>query len=117
MRVMDTDSIFYLTQFPEKCLQKAEKEKNRKYLRAFLQKCLPFYPFFVYMDSLLGVEEEATLKIIQPYFRMCGYKKSRVALTLARATRNFICISLVPAIKISVQQSQWEDSSGLHLFQ
>ena len=63
------------------------------------------------VDGLLGVDEEVLLKGIasrlatkwkQPYSRMCGYVKSRVAITLVRATHHCIQVSWVPAHKITV---------------
>ena len=77
------------------------------------------------MDGLLGVEETATLKRIssrlatnrkQSYSKTCGYVKSRIAITLVRATHRCIGGSRVTAHRISVQRPQWEDGAGLNLF-
>ena len=77
------------------------------------------------MYGLLGVEEMATLKMIasrlatkcrQTYSKTCGYVKSRVAITLVRATHRCLRESRVPAHRISVQRPQWEDGAGLNLF-
>ena len=77
------------------------------------------------MDGLLGVEATATLKRIasrlvnywrKPYSKTCGYVKSRVAITLVRATHRCLCGSQVPAHRISVQRPHWEDGAGINLF-
>ena len=46
----------------------------------------------------------------------CGYVKSRVAITLVRATHQCIRGSRVPAHRISVKRPQWEYGAGLNLF-
>ena len=95
------------------------------YLEACLQQRRHFSPFVASVDRLLGVEATAALKRIasrldtkwkQPYSKMCGYVKSRVAITLVRATQRCLRGSRVPAHRISVQQPQWEDGAGLNLF-
>ena len=95
------------------------------YLEAFLQQRPHFSPFFASLDGLLGVEATATLKRLasslatmwkQSYSKMCGYVKSRITITLVRATHRCIRGSWVPAHRVSVQRPQWEDVEGLNLF-
>ena len=92
--------------------------EKRMYLDACLQQRRHFSPFVASVDGFMGVEATATLKRIasslatkwrQPYSRMCGYVKSRIAITLVRSTHQFIRGSRVPAHRISVQRPQWED--------
>ena len=125
MRVVNTDALTYQSKAPEKFLYEAKKGKKKMYLEACLQQRRHFSPFVALADRLLGVEETATLKRIasrlatkwkQPYSKTCGYVKSRVAITLVRATHRCIRGSRVPAHRISVQQSKWEDGVGLNLF-
>ena len=125
MRVVNTDALTYQLKEPEKCLHEAEKGKKKMYLEACLQQCRHFFPFVASVDRLLGVDTTATLKRIasrlatnwkQPYSKTCEYVKSRVAITLVRATHSFIRGSCVPAHRISVQQPQWEDGAGINLF-
>ena len=82
-----------------KCLHEAEKEKKKMYLEACLQQRQQFSPFVASVDKLMGVEAMATLKNIasrlatkwkQSYSKTCGYVKSRIAITLVRATHCFI---------------------------
>ena len=82
-------------------------------------------PFVASVDQLLGVEATAILKRIasrlatkwrQPYSKTCGYVKSRVAITLVRATHRCLRGSRVPEHRISVQRPQWEDGVGVNLF-
>ena len=95
------------------------------YLEACLQQRQHFSPLAALVHGLLGVEATATLKNIasrlatkwrQPYSKTCGYVKSRVAITLVCATHRCLRGSRVPAHRISMQRSQWEDGAGLNLF-
>ena len=95
------------------------------YLEACLQQRRHFSPFVASVEGLLGLKATANLKSIasrlatkwrQPYSKTCGYVKSRVAITLVRATHRCLHGSRVPAHRISVQRPQWEDGVGLNLF-
>ena len=125
MRVVNTDTVSYVCPSSEKCLQEAKRGKEKMYLEACLQKRRHFSPFVASVVGLLGMEATATLKSItsrlatkwwQPYSKTCGYIKSRVAITLLRATHRCLRGSRVPAHRISVQKPQWEDEAGLNLF-
>ena len=95
MRVVNTDAKSYWGKSPEKCLEEAEKSKKKMYLERCLQQCRNFSPFVASVDGLLGVEATATLKRIascltskwrQSYSKTYRYVKSRIAITLVRAT-------------------------------
>ena len=125
MRVVNTDAKFYWEKSPERYLEEAEKGKKKMYLEACLQQRRHFSPFVASVNGILGVEATATLKRIairlvskwkQPYSKTRGYVKSRIAITLVRATHRCIQGSRVPAHKISVQRPQWDDGAGLALF-
>ena len=125
MRVVNTDSQSHLSKTPEKCFQEAERAKKKMYLEACLQQRRHFSPFVTSVDGLLGVEAGATLKRLsaylatkwrQPYSKTCRYVKSRISITLVRATHRCIRGSMVPAHKISLQCPQWEDGAELNLF-
>ena len=116
MCVVNTDALTYLSKAPEKCLHEAEKGKKKMYLESCLQQRRHFSPFVASVDGLLGEEVTATLKRKasrlatkwkQPYSKMCGYVKSRFAITLVRATHRCIRGSRLPAHRISVQQPKW----------
>ena len=94
---MKTDALTYQSKAPEKYLHEAEKGKKKMYLEACLQQRRNFSPFVASLDGMLGAEATATLKRIasrlatkwkQPYSNTCGYVKSRVAITLVRATQS-----------------------------
>ena len=113
MRVVNTDAPTHQKKDPEKCLHEAERGKKKMYLEASLQQRRHFSPFFALVEGLLGVEATATLKRIasrlatkwkQSYSKTCGYVKSRIAITLVRATHRCIRGSRVPAHRISVQR-------------
>ena len=94
------------------------------YLEPCLQQLRHFSPCVASVDRLLGVEATATLNRLaiclatkwkQSYSKTCGYAKSRIAITLVRATYRCIRGSRVPEYRISVQRPQWEDGAGLNL--
>ena len=125
MRVVNTDTPTHRTKDPAKCLHEAKRGKKRMYLEACLQQRRHFSPFVALVDGLLGVEELATLEMLgtrlatkwkQSYSKMCGYVKSRIAITLVHTTNRCIRVSRVPAHQISVHRPQWEDGTGLNLF-
>ena len=64
MRVMSTDKKSHITKTSERCLNDSVREGNKIYLEACLQQRRHFSPFVISVDELLGVEAEATLKII-----------------------------------------------------
>ena len=85
------------------------------YLESCLHQRRHFSPFVASVDGLLGVEATTTLKMLasrlaiewkQPYSKTCGYIKSRITITLVRATHRCIQGSRVPAHRISVQRPQ-----------
>ena len=80
---------------PKKCLETSYEEKKSNYLVACLKQRRHFTPFVVSVDGLLGVEADEILKRIssrlekkwkETYSCTCGYVKSRVVITLVRAT-------------------------------
>ena len=125
MRVVNTDTKTHAVKNTEKCLQEAERGKNRIYLEACLQQRRYFSHFVASVYELLGVEATATLKMIvsrlatkwwQPYSKTCGYVKNKISITLVRATHRCIQGSKVPEHRISVHRPQWKDGAGLNLF-
>ena len=64
MRVVNTYANSHSAKTPEKCLHEADRTKKKMYLEACLQQRIHFYPFFASVNELLGVEAEATLKMI-----------------------------------------------------
>ena len=125
MQVVNTDAQSHRTKYPEKCPKETERGEKRMYLEACLQQRRNFSPFVASVDGMLRVEATATLKRLasrratkwnQYYSKACGYVKSRIAITLVRATHHCIQGSQVPVHRISVQRPQWEDDTGLNLF-
>ena len=125
MRAVKHAAKSHLAKTPEQCLQEAEGAKKNMYLEACIHQRQHFSPFVVSFDGLLGLEASATLKMIasrlttkwwHPYSRTCGYVKSRISITLVRATQRCIRGYRVPAHNTRVQQPQWKDGSGINLF-
>ena len=63
-----------------------------------------------------GIASRLVTKWKQTYSLMCGYVKSRLDITLFRATHLYIRSSWVPAQNIRVQQINLEDGAILHIF-
>ena len=115
MHVVNIDAKSHSAKTPEKCLQEAERKNKKMHQETCLQKRQHFPPFVNSVDGLMGVEVAANLKNIsrrlttkwrQPYSRTCGYVKSRIVITLVRATHRCIQEYRVPEHKISVQRMQ-----------
>ena len=64
MRVVNTDAKSCWEKSPEKCLEEAEKSKNKMHLELCLQKSRHFSPSVASVDGLLSVEATAKLKRI-----------------------------------------------------
>ena len=62
--VVNTDAVSQKYKTPKKCLDISEREKNKNYLHACLNKRQNFIPFVSSMDVLLGVKAAARLKRI-----------------------------------------------------
>ena len=125
MRVINTGSKYHLSNTPEKFIPEAARSKKKIYLKACLHQCWNLLPFVAPIDGLLGVEAGDTMKRIssrlttrwhQPHSRMCRYVKSRIAITLVRATHRCIRGFRLLANRISVQHLKWEYGSRLKLF-
>ena len=125
MHFVNTDAKYHTMKTREKCLQDAERGKKWIYLEACLQQRRHLSPFVSSVDGLLVVEATTTLKRLasrlatkwrQSYSSTCGYVKSRITITLVRATHRCIRGSRVTAHRISVQDPHWEEGAGLKLF-
>ena len=99
--------------------------KKKMYLEECLQQCRKISPFVTSIDGILGVEAADNLKRIATrlttkwhklYYRTCRYVKSRIAITLVRATHRCIRGSRVRTHNISMQRPQWEYGAGINLF-
>ena len=64
MRVVNTDTVYYQSKTPEKCLYTAKRENKNNYLNNFLNERRHFTHSAALVDGLLWVDAEATLKHI-----------------------------------------------------
>ena len=95
MQLVNTDDPTHRTKDPARCLHEAERGEKRMCLEPCLQQRRHFSTFVASVDGLLGLEAMATLKRLasrmatkwkQYYSKTCGYVKSKIAITLMRAT-------------------------------
>ena len=84
-----------------------------------------FTPLVALVDCLLEFKAEVTLKRIasllatkrkEYYSHTCSYMKSRLTITLVKATHRCMYGGRVMASHISVKRPHFEDSAGLYLY-
>ena len=122
-RVVNLDSKSYRNKKPEKVLEQAEREKNKKYLEACRAQRRDFVPFVVSTTGLIGKEGQFFLKRLaivlaqkhkKEYSAVCGYVKAYVSVAIARSVHYCLRGSRVPTTKMSSKiYPQWEDGAGM----
>jgi hypothetical protein len=72
-------------------LEGHEREKKKKYLKAYLKQRWHFSPFVVSTNGLLGKESQTLLKKLsvllaekweKPYSEICGYVNARMSIAM-----------------------------------
>ena len=99
MRIVSTEAVSYQSKTPDKCLEIAEREKKSKYLHTCINERRHFNPFVNSVNRLIRVEAEVMFKRItsrlaskqkELHSRICEYVKSKLVITLVRATHRCI---------------------------
>ena len=99
IRVSDVDAPSYVDSKPEKVLENAEKAKKRKYAKHCHDGRKSFVPLVFSADGLRGKEASAAMKRLaslladkwqRQYSEMCGYVRSRMAISLAHSLSHCI---------------------------
>jgi hypothetical protein len=123
IRVTDTDAPTYRGQAPRKVLAKQEKEKKDKYVEHCLARRRHFTPLVFSVDGLRGIEAEAAVKRLasrlaakwkRTYSEVCGYVRSRLALTLVRTTS--LCLRGARDPTARATHAVWDSGTGLALY-
>ncbi len=123
IRVTDTDAPTYRGLAPRKVLARHEKEKKDKYVEHCLARRRHFTPLVFSVDGLRGAEAEAATKRLasrlaakwkRTYSDVCGFVRSRLALTLVRTTSLCLRGSRDPTSRASF--AQWDSGTGLALY-
>jgi hypothetical protein len=123
IRVTDTDAPTYRGLAPRKVLAKHEKEKKDKYVEHCLARRRHFTPLVFSVDGLRGAEAEAATKRLasrlaakwkRTYSEVCGFVRSRLALTLVRTTSLCLRGARDPTARASF--AQWDSGAGLALY-
>ncbi len=124
VRVTDTDAPYHRGQDPHKILAKHEKEKKEKYVDACLARRRTFTPLVFSVDGLRGTEASAATKKLasrlsakwmRAYSEVCGFVRSRLAITLVRTTSQCLRGARDPTARAS--HATWETGAGLALYQ
>ena len=124
IRVTDTDAPSNRNQDPHKVLARHEKEKKDKYVEPCLARRRTFTPLVFSVDGLRGAEASAASKKLasrlsakwkRAYSEVCGFVRSRLAITLVRTTRQGLRGARDPTARAS--HATWETGAGLALYQ
>jgi hypothetical protein len=123
IRVTDTDAPSYRGLPPKKILEKHEKEKKAKYLEPCLARRRHFTPLVFSVDGMRGAEAEAATKRLasrlaskwkRTYSEVCGFVRSRLALTLVRTTS--LCLRGARDPSARASHATWDSGAGLALY-
>ena len=124
IRVTDTDAPSNRNQDPHKVLARHEKEKKDKYVEPCLARRRTFTPLVFSVDGLRGAEASAASKKLasrlsakwkRAYSEVCGFVRSRLAITLVRTTSQCLRGARDPTARAS--HATWETGAGLALYQ
>ena len=94
VRVTDVDSASKSKQDPKKILAQQEREKKSKYVEHCQARRRHFTPLVFSVDGLRGAEAESATKRLssllaskwkRAYSEVCGFVRSRLAITLVRS--------------------------------
>jgi hypothetical protein len=124
IRITDTNAPTYRGQDPHKVLAKQEKEKKAKYVGPCLAGRRTFTPLVFSVDGLRGTEANAASKQLasrlsakwkRAYSDVCGFVRSRLAITLVRTTSLCLLGARDPTARAS--HPTWESGTGLALYE
>ena len=123
VRVTDTDCKSNIADDPSKVLSRQEKEKKKKHSKACNDAHLHFTPLVFSVDGLEGSECTAACKQLASklsakwncqHSQICGFVRSRMALTLVRATSRCFRGSRTPRQRVG--SLEWASGSSVRLF-
>ena len=106
-----------------KILSRQERKKKDKYLEPCLECRHHFTPLVFSVDGLQGVEATAACKRLaaclskkwsRSYSEVCGFVRSRIAISLARTTSLCLRGSRDPTSRLPM--TQWDSGLGLGLY-
>ena len=123
IRVTDVDARSYRSTDTKKVLRRHEEEKKKLYNDACLARRRSFTPLVFSVDGLRGQECEAASKRLasllaakwsRTYSEVCGFVRSRLALSLARSASRCLRGDRNPVHRSPI--TGWESGAGLALF-
>ena len=126
IRVVNPDSSSYRRIDHTQVVNRAEREKKRKYEEECLNQRKSFTPFVTTTDGFIGVEGEKVMKRLaghltrkwkKEYAPMMEYVRSRISMAMVRATHQCLRGSRVPVHLTSVTRPLWDDGRGIGLYQ
>ena len=123
VRIVDTDAPTYRSRDPAKVLASHEKQKKGKYLGACLKRRRHFTPLVFLVNGLMGAGATAACKRLasllsskwgRTYSEVCGFVRSRLAISLVRATS--LCLRDARDPTARTPLPYWESGTGLELY-
>ena len=123
VRITDTDCRSNRHTEPHKILARQEKEKKQKYLDPCLERRRTFTPLVFSVDGLRGKECAAASRRLalllskkwsKTYSQVCGFVRSRLAISLVRAASMCLRGTRDPTAKAT--HPIWETGHGLGLY-
>ena len=123
VRVTDTDAISKTKSDPRRILAYHEKEKKTKYLDHCLARRRHFTPLVFSVDGLRGGEADAATKRLaallankwkRAYSDVCGFVRSRLAITLVRNASQCLRGARDPSAR--QRHAVWDTGAGLSAY-
>jgi hypothetical protein len=124
IRITDTDAQSNRSKPPKKVLAIQEKEKKDKYVEPCLARRRQFTPLVFSVDGLRGAEADAATKKLasllaakwkRTYSEVCGFVRSRLAITLVRTTS--LCLRSARDPTPRASHAVWDSGAGLALYE
>ena len=126
VRVTNLDSTSYKKRDLGKVLESQAKEERNKHLEACKRQRKDFSSFVVSTDGMLEDEANEVVNKLSkflaskwdsPFSIVIGFVRARISIAIARATNRCIRGSRINRRMMSYPFPQWEDGTGLTLFQ
>ena len=123
IRVTDTDAPSNRKLEPRKVLARQEREQKDKYVEHCLAQRRHLSPLVFSLDGLRGAEAENATKRLasllaskwkRAYSEVCGFVRSRLAITLVRTTT--MCLRGARDSAARTTHATWDSGVGLALY-
>ena len=124
VRVTDTDAASNRNRDPAKVLKKQEEDKKTKYGKLCKEAHMHFTPLVFSVDGMEGGEAKAARRRVasslaakwgRQYSQLCGFVRSRISMSLVRATSR--CLRGTRKPDCRAPDIEWVVGAGMRLYQ